>query len=85
MDIKEILRTEKVDRIESDLFFLRMYLRANVAFFKELQHDSLIRLFKKIETHHFKQGDVISRTETPQDKMYIVMFGSVGLYDGTWC
>jgi len=66
-----------------DNFFLRMHLKTHVPFFKNFESYIMQNLFIKLDTHHFKKGEVIERKGDDSDLMYIVVIGKVGIYYDT--
>jgi len=78
--IEEIINTEKVNRNESDTFFLMMYLKTCVPFFQAIEHHVMQKIFKKLDTLHLKKGEVIEEKGEDSPMMYVVMIGTVGLF-----
>jgi signal-transduction protein with cAMP-binding, CBS, and nucleotidyltransferase domain len=61
-------------------FFLRMHLKTYIPFFKNFENDIMQKLLSKLDTHHYKKGDVIERKGDESDLMQIVVLGKVGIY-----
>lgn len=38
------------------------------------------KLYKKLDTHHFKKGKIIENKGDQSDLMYIILIGGVGMY-----
>lgn len=62
-------------------FLLRMFLKCDINYFSEYDRHTLDNLTKILRQVEFHKNDIIYRKGDEADLFYILVKGSVGLYD----
>ena len=62
-------------------FYLQMYLTAHVNFLQVYDRSSVANLCRTLELRYFAKDEVVYNLKESGDTMFIVMLGTVGLFN----